>query len=373
MSRTLNTIAKAVTGSRTSTPLSMDKDIPPFGSKTPLLRTHPSKGSEDYSTQVATPDSVKPDKKGARKRATSLFSRSRPFTPPVNTDIHPVPKMTTNPGIATPPLASKKSAMSLRQRPHTAQGPVPPIPPTVIGTMAGSPLGQLAPTPSKASTSRTLVPMKSTPSLKQPRYRPHTSDANPMPFASHPTYTASMTPDSALLAYSVRHSLGASNTALSPSAGSDKTQRSPHPFSTHVTVRRPSTAGGGTGDGNPKLFGHLRTGSTSRRLNPLTARDPNVLHRADVGAGYGKGGSNDAVKGSRVVIGHNDHMVRYNPHGGSALTPPPRSDSAESLKVPSWQGQKGGMRSADGGGGLSPAPRPRPALRKRPSTADPRS
>ncbi|WWC92627.1 uncharacterized protein L201_007586 [Kwoniella dendrophila CBS 6074] len=75
------TFGRSGLGSRSKTPTSSTFDLPSTSTSNDN-NTPPIGGSED--------------KKKGRKRATSLFSKSRPFTPPVNiTELHPVP--TINP------------------------------------------------------------------------------------------------------------------------------------------------------------------------------------------------------------------------------------------------------------------------------------
>lgn len=186
-------------GSRARTPTTSSIITPPQPNPTDdsniVASRGAASGAEDGQTQRQK-DKEKKEKGKTRSRAASLFSRSRPFTPPVNiTALHPVPALSPTPT----PLPALASAGNASTSNLVGQALLPPsqgnqtslsLPLPLQGYRGsrGRPMTSPSPTPSAYSPASSRGPSPSsspspTPSLlngAQPSsYRPHATHLHP--------------------------------------------------------------------------------------------------------------------------------------------------------------------------------------------------
>ncbi|OCF34388.1 hypothetical protein I316_03902 [Kwoniella heveanensis BCC8398] len=352
---------------------------PTFGrsgsrAKTPTTASGPSSGI--LGGAASSPSSSDPTAgaKG-RKRAASLFSRSRPFTPPVNiTEMHPVPSIGANPALSTgsrnsgggfvsqhtsSPANGKRTSMGISAvsapvlAPPASENGLTQIGSAIISTSTLTlPLPLAHNSTSLSLPLRPLVPSKSHQRRSIPLSLPMDILGGPQASQSYVTNTSTKSgtitsghpflhPDSYMYGGGETTSPVPSSLSLSSSASSSRYECSASPMlATPSLSPMPSPL--------PSVHSISATPTSATILPNLTRSASSSSRPKTRPAQYerGFGGLHEQAKNVQVKLMH----VQAQQDEGK---------------------QSSGIGMGMGISGLYPTPR-RPAMKKRPSTAEPR-
>ncbi|WVQ95890.1 hypothetical protein IAU59_002989 [Kwoniella sp. CBS 9459] len=406
VSRTIGAIAKSIAGitlnassSTTTTPTKPHSDISEaaattpgarpssagmsihkFGTKAPTFgrsgsraKTPTTASGPGLSGAVVGSPSDGAEKGKGRKRSASLFSRSRPFTPPVNiTDLHPVPSLSSGNGNGN----GNKSA--------PGPGPAPPASGPVLALHNGkrtstglsatsataAKITQIGSTIISASTLTLPLPLAhNLTSLSLPLPPPsvpaksHQRRSTPLPIAVHAPAQAQTDPQQynrGTPAHETSHRNSNNNNGGHPflhpdSYMYDAPASSPVPSALSLS----SSASSSRYSASPLLA----TPTLSPMPSPLDLPMPGPVLSGSVTPSLTRSASTSSRPKPRPAFAHS----RNNPETAE--------QKEGGLQVQSLQREypKQIPQAASGMGilGLYPTPR-RPAMRKRPSTAEPR-